>query len=289
MKTLLFYNDKRLKSLFTNLIIKKLKVRDFSSRLEQNPFLSPIPLDYIRSKEKLLTSYFTMDTLDENHFAKQIKETILPSINYTVYIKVRYNIDSYFLAGNQFGFTYESDYSINDLYNVFRNKLEDYFKDYHIIDEDIVYVEISFRKFDTKIVSDFKKDRFFSNQLIAKNNIKDNNRNMLNVPISVHKATLGKLLEVVIDKNLITDIVVHMDSKTVNFLSVIRDRAKLLRTAHKDNIISFDSAFQFYLVRDKLSYVLAIKQINQHTIEKIKYSMHGVVLSHIIDSKGGGR
>lgn len=62
------------------------------------------------------------------------------------------------MAGNQFGFSYESDNSLDDLYNITRYKLEDYFKEYNLIDEDIVYIQISFRKNNLKLLADFKKD-----------------------------------------------------------------------------------------------------------------------------------
>lgn len=67
-------------------------------------------------------------------------------------------MDSYFMAGNQFGFSYESDNSLDDLYNITRYKLEDYFKEYNLIDKDIVYIQISFRKNNLKLLADFKKD-----------------------------------------------------------------------------------------------------------------------------------
>jgi hypothetical protein len=62
------------------------------------------------------------------------------------------------MAGNQFGFSYESDNSLNDLYTLTRYKLEDYFKDYFLEDVDVVYVQIIFRKNNLKLLSDFKKD-----------------------------------------------------------------------------------------------------------------------------------
>lgn len=60
-------------------------------------------------------------------------------------------------------------------YNITRYKLEDYFKEYNLfpcgeslqgslrgipqgLDEDIVYVQITFRKYDIRILADFRKD-----------------------------------------------------------------------------------------------------------------------------------
>jgi hypothetical protein len=70
-------------------------------------------------------------------------------VRYTVYIKVRYNEDSYFMAGNQFGFKYSSKINIDELYAIITARFEDYFSHYNLTDEDIVYIELIFRKFDT--------------------------------------------------------------------------------------------------------------------------------------------
>ena len=79
------------------------------------------------------------------------------------------------MGGNPFGFIYDSENSLKDLYDAFRYKLEVYFKDYNLfpcgeslqgslrgipqgLDEDIVYVQITFRKYDIRILADFRKD-----------------------------------------------------------------------------------------------------------------------------------
>ena len=58
----------------------------------------------------------------------------------------------------------------------------------------------------------------------------------------------------------------------------------LKRAKHVDNITSFDSSFKFYLIRDVNNYVLAVNHINDKCIEKIRYSLNGVVINHVIDS-----
>ena len=91
---------------------------------ENNPFCSPIPVDYIllpprklagRVKEKAISSYFNIHEINPVSL-KRITKNLVKNVNYTVYIKVRYNMDSYFMAGNQFGFTYNNDKSIPELY-----------------------------------------------------------------------------------------------------------------------------------------------------------------------------
>lgn len=73
-------------------------------------------------------------------------------------MKVRYRIDNYFMVGNPFGFIYDTENSLNDLYKIFRYKVEDYFKEYNLLDEEVIYLRITFRKYDIRILADFRKD-----------------------------------------------------------------------------------------------------------------------------------
>lgn len=134
-------------------------VRFVSDSSQNNPLFAPIPVNYIASKEKPLNVYFSLiEMYNFVQFCTKIKSIIEWNTKYTVYIKVRYRIDNYFMAGNQFGFSYESDNSLDDLYTTTRYKLEDYFKDYFLEDVDVVYVQISFRKNNLKLLADFRKD-----------------------------------------------------------------------------------------------------------------------------------
>lgn len=71
---------------------------------------------------------------------------------------------------------------------------------------------------------------------------------------------------------------------SVNFLDVIKSKAKLWRPNHIDNIIQFDSHFKFHLLNDKKYYVLAIRVIGKDCIEKIRYSLNGVIISRVTDN-----
>ena len=84
-------------------------------------------------------------------------------------------------------------------------------------------------------------------------------KNTLNIPVSVNLDSIGKPLEVKVSDNIITFISISINGKQVNFLDLIKEKAKILPNTHKDNIISFDKAFNFYLLRDKYKYVLAVK------------------------------
>lgn len=65
--------------------------------------------------------------------------------NYTVYVKVRYDVDNFFMAGNQFGFRYDNETNLSDLYFDILQRLEQYYSSYNLSDSDIVYIQVSFR------------------------------------------------------------------------------------------------------------------------------------------------
>jgi hypothetical protein len=106
---------------------------------------------------------------------------------------------------------------------------------------------------------------------------------MLNIPVSTYDKYLGKPLNLVIEDGRITNIPIKIEGKDINFLDTIRDKTNLLSINHKDNINSFDSGFNFYLLRDRIQYILAIKQLGDSFV-KIKYSLSGVIINSVTDT-----
>ena len=108
--------------------------------------------------------------------------------------------------------------------------------------------------------------------------------NNLSIPVSIDEGSLGKPLPVDISNGLITHVQIQIGSKFVNFIDSIKNSAKMLRTKHKDNITSFDAHFNFYLLKGRFHYVLAIKILGPDSIYKIKYSISGAILSQVTDT-----
>ena len=87
-----------------------------------------------------------VDLGNQESFNDRIKNSNLSKDQrYIVYIKVRYNIDMFFMVGNQFGFYYKSSDSFIELYDNINIKLDEYFSSYNLTDNDIIYIQISFR------------------------------------------------------------------------------------------------------------------------------------------------
>lgn len=110
---------------------------------ESTYFGSPIPSEYIFSKDKPYHVRVMLHQLFTTTFDKQVISSISKN-TYTVFIRVKYDVNSYFMAGNQFGFTYNNGNDIIALKDVIIKRLERYFEDYKLTDDDIIYVEASF-------------------------------------------------------------------------------------------------------------------------------------------------
>ena len=253
-----------------------------SNIAQNNPFYSVIPTQYIQSKDLPIVLYFHLFVLNS---PVEFKEAIISRIScgfiYTVFIKIRYNKDNFFMAGNQFGFDFKSFNDIDDLLSIVNGRLEEKFEDYNLTDEFIVYIQLSFKKLDTKLLSEFGVDNLNNVPLLAYSGVKQK----LNIPVSVNEDSLGKSLDVVIVNNKIVNICLIINNNKVNFLEKIKEKASMLkRVNHTDNITSFDSNFKFYLIRgENNNYILALNHINDKSIEEIRYSLNGVVINHIFD------
>lgn len=253
-----------------------------SNYLENGPFQNIIPSVYISSNNKTIFVYFDInDIYNLTVFNEKIISAVPKGFVYTVFIKVRYNYNEFFLAGNQFGFNFLSDDQVeNQLFGIVIQRIEDYFDEYKFKSKDIVYIEISFIQKDKKLLSEFSLDK--PSHISIQENIEIKNK--LTIPISINKDSIGTPLPVNISNGIITNIRVTIKNNQVNFLDVIKAKAKFLRVNHKDNIISFDDKFKFYLLKDKYDYILAVKILEQTSIEKIRYSLDGVIINHVTDT-----
>ena len=106
----------------------------------------------------------------------------------------------------------------------------------------------------------------------------------LYLPVSINEDSLGKPLDVEVSNGLIKEIPLEIRGKLVNFLDLIRTKASMLNPKHKDNITTFDSSYNFIYCKDKYQYVLAVKILAGNQVDKLKYSLNGVVLNHITDT-----
>ena len=188
------------------------------------------------------------------------------------------------MCGNQFGFDYNSAGDIDKLFSIVIDKIDESFQGYGLSDDDIVWVQLTFRVVDVRLLSEFFID---NNKLdIALPSDKARVVKGINIPLSVDKNSLGSSLHTQVADGYIINIRLKTinDKTFINFLDLIKGKAKFLKSTHKDNITQFDSSFSFYLLKaNNSSYVLAVKKVDTDCYTKIRYSLNGVVINNVTD------
>lgn len=264
-----------------------------------NIFLEDINIKYAYNKNnKAIRVSFNFLELERDLFIDRIQKRLDLGCVYTVFIKVRYSIDRYFMVGNQFGFNYDKTYRLDDVYNTLQQRLEGYMEEYDLIEDDIVYIELIFRKKDKSLLSEFSQD--FKNIKHLDNSAVIDTNKLINIPISVNENFLDQYLPIDTVDGKITNIKIYIgekfnyassiktnelkESDKKNFLEVINGKNKYLRSNHMDNIKVFDDKYKFYLIKeDKRFFVLAVKVYDENSIDKIKYSLQGTLINRIQD------
>jgi hypothetical protein len=154
-----------------------------------------------KSNKSIINFYFDIE--DFNDFSIFIDKMVDVNLSidnvYTVYVKVRYDKDNFFMVGNQFGFNFNSENSYEVLFYDITIRLEEYFAHYNLVNEDIVYVEVSFRLLDKMIYSDLfiDKDKLVNMTPTEKKDMLD----LVVIPTATNEDGLGKCLPVVLDSN----------------------------------------------------------------------------------------
>ena len=127
----------------------------FEVEKEYDPFYNIIPSVYVYNKEKPISIHFNIFEVSTTKFSAEILSKLTFGSVYTVFIRIKYNINEYFMAGNQFGFIYSCKTDVDELQLTVHNRLEVLLDEYNISAEDIRYVMISFRQKDKKLLSEF--------------------------------------------------------------------------------------------------------------------------------------
>ena len=119
---------------------------------------------------------------------------------------------------------------------------------------------------------------------IDKNIVTDINK-IRNIPISVNKNSIGIPLETDISSGFITKIKLNNKNSTINSIDVIIEKSSYIRDKHKDNITYFYDKYNFYLISydSENSFVLAIKVIDKTVVDKIRYTLSGLLINRIKD------
>ena len=180
--------------------------------------------------------------------------------------------------------------SVKDLeiiFNDINTRLEDYFSSYNLEDEDIVYVQVSFRLLYTLTWSDLVIDKENENiSYLSSNQIKTT-QDTIAIPVITSEDDLGKCLPVILDNNNnnnIKEVSVILKDVKCNFLDIIIEKTKYIKNNHNDVITSFDKDYRFYYIKSNKDYILVVKYLGDGMVEILKYSISGVLINRIKDS-----
>lgn len=96
--------------------------------------------------------------------------------------------------------------------------------------------------------------------------------------------TIGNCLAVYTNKeNNIENIELNLDGIILISEKKIMQKSSLLRKGSTDNSIRVDGSYTFVHIKSNFDYVLAIKQLNSNSIEILKYSLSGILVSRTVD------
>lgn len=98
-------------------------------------------------------AYFDIKDLDNLSTFTNKLNSIESNYVYSVYVKVRYSSNNFFMAGNNFGFAYNSKDDVVLLLYTINSRLEGYFAEYNISGEVTDYIQVSFTKLTPSILS----------------------------------------------------------------------------------------------------------------------------------------
>lgn len=187
------------------------------------------------------------------------------------------------MYGNKYGFDYRGRDEIAELLMICRKRIAKSLEEYTFSKGSIVYVQITFRKLDVKLLTEFGLDKS-SNDIIT-NRDAETITSTRNIPVSLNESSLDTPLKVDFVDILITYIYVTHNNETFNFLDRIKKQASFVPKYHKDVITSFDSSYKFHLLYINTDYyVLATKFIDNNKVIKRSYLLNGVLYTYITDT-----
>jgi hypothetical protein len=187
------------------------------------------------------------------------------------------------MAGNQFGFKYNSDIDLHELINVVTERVQQQCLDKYELDSDeIVYVQLLFRKVNISIITEFNKEEVKSSDIINKSITQFNTHS---IPISVEDSSLGTILNTYSKDGFIYRVDYNINGVTQNFMDKIISKNKFLKKNHADKVLKLSEDYKFYLVSTSTNtYILAFLKTSEVEYNKIKFSLSGTVLNNLTDT-----
>ena len=280
-------------TLFTTKIQKIPLISKNIASLHTNPFNKELDQKYKLDKltKSLSISFRVEDIYDAsyNNNIENIKNLILHKLDnnllYTTYIKIRYSNNLFMMAGNQFGFKYNSDIDLHELINVVAERIQQCLDKYELDSDETVYIQLIFRRVNSSIITEFSKEEVKPSDPACLINKSITKFFTDSIPISVEDSSLGTILNTYSKDGFIYRVDYKINGVTFNFMDKIRSKNKFLKNNHADKVLKLSEDYKFYLVSTSTTtYILASLKTSEVEYNKIKFSLSGTVLNNLTDT-----
>lgn len=138
------------------------------------------------------------------------------------------------MAGNQFGFIYNTDHKLLNLQASIIARLDHHLNEYNLIDGDVVYVGVGIIQRDINLLSEFKFNEFSKSNLGL-----GDSKVVHSLPLSISPEHMGSSLPVASSDGYITKITLKNKE---NFLKSMEKMSALLTKGHPDKIAKFPNS-----------------------------------------------
>ena len=237
-------------------------------------------------KNKPIYVYLSIyDVHNLDGFNKKVRAVISENQYYHVFIKVKFSREVFRMCGRQFAFKLSLQQNILDLSQIISARISDFYNSYQVAEPDIVYIQLSFKEVDSKLLAEFSLDKDNADYQLISKPVNKAVEDLSVIPRTISETTLDNYLKTSLDVvGNISHIHLVKGGVPVNFLDIIREKASVLGIKHPEHIISFDGYFRFYYIKyPKSDYVLAVKELDNFSIHKLRYTLDGILLSQLTD------
>ncbi len=230
--------------------------------------------------------------LEEFYDIVEFKRYIIKNLDvrtqYQILIKIRYNVDEFFMLGQQFSFNYDNyldDFSFNSFKDLISGRLNIALDNYGLTDPDVVLIQVLYREVFYGGLEKLKTDGI--KRTISKNEYIKIRKISPYFPLSPDLVEYGKPLKTVISNNIVKSVLTLTNkvNKTEysDFIEFFNKNNSLLPDKVKS--ASFHSKQLFFQrTVNGVDIILVIDIINSSKCIKKVYSMLGVFLGEVEDT-----
>lgn len=227
----------------------------------------------------IYVSYRLTHLYDILDFVLKLQSFLAINESYLVLIKVRYQGDTYKMAGKSFGLKYNDSTDLENVYHVVLDSLQKLFEVYGHAEDDIEYIQLIFRKIDKKFLSDILFDKTHVN----KKSLPLLNKIIKLFPVTNNEDILGnRITDIISLENKISEVNINLNGLDISFMDNIRKQNEILKAKNVPEV-EFSNDYAFYL-RDGTAKpnILAVATTGDVSVKQA-FTLEGVSLGTVQD------